>query len=188
MKRPDRKPTRLKAYDYSSPGSYFITICTKDRKSILSKIIVGDGVLDVPENKLTHYGKTSDRIICEMNDFYNHISVDKYVIMPNHIHLLLTISATDDDITSGMSGTPSPTNSHISKFISTFKKNQKYTAKQFYEWHHRLTGSCEMGRKSFMADHNITFEDEMTVDEFIELCKNSYGGDIIRQLEERWTN
>ncbi len=122
MKRPDRKPTRLKAYDYSSPGSYFITICTKDRKSILSKIIVGDGVLDVPENKLTHYGKTSDRIICEMNDFYNHISVDKYVIMPNHIHLLLTISATDDDITSGMSGTPSPTNSHIAKFISTFKR------------------------------------------------------------------
>lgn len=38
MELPKRKPTRLKGYDYSSPGTYFITICTKDRKELLSKI------------------------------------------------------------------------------------------------------------------------------------------------------
>lgn len=43
---PTRKPTRLKDYDYSNPGAYFITICTDARKAILSKIVVGDGVLD----------------------------------------------------------------------------------------------------------------------------------------------
>ena len=45
---PKRKSTRLKEYDYSSPGAYFITICTKDRKCLLSEIVVGTGVLDCP--------------------------------------------------------------------------------------------------------------------------------------------
>ena len=122
-----RKPTRLKYYDYSSPGSYFITICTKDRKPILSEIVVGDGVLDVPENRLSYYGEIANNQICEMNDFYSHISVDKYVIMPNHIHLLLTISDVDNEH-KGMSETQSPTNSHIAKFVSTFKRlcNKRY--------------------------------------------------------------
>ena len=48
MELAKRKPTRLKGYDYSQNGAYFITICTKDRKEILSRITVGDGVLDVP--------------------------------------------------------------------------------------------------------------------------------------------
>ena len=42
MELPKRKPTRLKDYDYSTPGAYFITICVKGRKQLLSKISVGD--------------------------------------------------------------------------------------------------------------------------------------------------
>ena len=53
MEFPKRKSTRLKDYDYSTPGAYFVTICVKDRKELLSKIIVGDGVLDVPKNNLS---------------------------------------------------------------------------------------------------------------------------------------
>ena len=78
------------------------------------------------------------------------------------------------------------TDEAIDKFLEKFKKGKKYSAKDFYEWHHILTGSCETGRKSFMQDHEITFEDKLTVNEFIELCENSYGGDIITQLKERW--
>ena len=48
MDLPNRKPTRLKEYDYSTQGAYFLTICVKDKKQLLSKIIVGDGVLDEP--------------------------------------------------------------------------------------------------------------------------------------------
>ncbi len=115
-----RKPTRLKGYDYSSAGAYFITICTKDKKQLLSHI-VGDGVLDIPKNVLTDYGKIADNYINQMDKFYNNISVAKYIIMPNHIHLLLIIN-------NGTSRTPSPTNSVISKFVSTFKKfcNKEY--------------------------------------------------------------
>ncbi len=119
-----RKSTRLKNYDYSTPGSYFITICVKDRKELLSKIKVGDGVLDVPENQLSPYGTIADKYINQMKDFYDYISVDKYVLMPNHVHLLLSIK----DLENGTSGTPSPTNSIVSKFISTFKRfcNKEY--------------------------------------------------------------
>ena len=78
------------------------------------------------------------------------------------------------------------TNEVIERFLSTFKKEKKYPAKDFYEWHHYLTGSCKMGRKSFMQDRNITFDDMYTVDEFISMCENSYGGEIIKELKERW--
>ena len=47
---PIRKPTRLKEYDYSSPGAYFITICVKNRKQLLGHI-VGDDAYIVPYNK-----------------------------------------------------------------------------------------------------------------------------------------
>ena len=51
-----RKSPRLKNYDYSTPGAYFVTICTKDRKNILSDIIVGEGLCALPTNKLTSIG------------------------------------------------------------------------------------------------------------------------------------
>ena len=48
MELPKRKPIRLPDYDYSSPGAYFVTICTKDRKCILSSITVGADALGGP--------------------------------------------------------------------------------------------------------------------------------------------
>ncbi|MBR5270970.1 MAG: hypothetical protein IKV64_02170 [Clostridia bacterium] len=126
MELPKRKPTRLKGYDYSSPGTYFITICVKDRKELLSKIIVGTGVLDCPKNILTKYGEIANKHIQDMSDFYDNIKIDKFVIMPNHIHLLIQISEIDNQ--NGPSGTPVPTNSFIAQFVSTFKRfcNREY--------------------------------------------------------------
>ena len=67
-----------------------------------------------------------------------------------------------------------------------FDINKKYPAKDFYTWHNKLTGSCEMGRKAFANDHGIDIEnDTMTVFEFIELTKGSFGGSVICELEER---
>ena len=62
--------------------------------------------------------------------------------------------------------------------------NKKYPVKDFYQWHHNLTGSCEMGRKSFAKNHNIDIDnDVMTVKEFIKLTENAYCGDVIRELK-----
>ncbi len=92
MDLPKRKSTRLKQYDYSTPGAYFITICTAGMKQYFSKIIVGEA-LAPPENKLSVYGDIADKHIKTLSSRYSHIKVDKYVIMPNHIHLILTINA-----------------------------------------------------------------------------------------------
>ena len=76
----------------------------------------------------------------------------------------------------------------IKQFLSTFEKEKKYPAKDFYDWHHYLTGSCEMGRKSFLRDRNIDFDDMYTVDEFIDICKDSFGNEAILKLKEKWEN
>ena len=72
----------------------------------------------------------------------------------------------------------------IEEFRKKFKKNKKYKGKQFYEWHHILTGSCTMGRDNFVKNNQIDLEKEFSVIEFIELCKNDYGGSIIRELKQ----
>ena len=119
-----RKPTRLKNYDYSSYGAYFITICTHGRKKILSEI-VGCGVYDAPKIKLHRYGKVAEKYITYMNERYNNISIDKYIIMPNHIHMIIVVQNTDNNCSSQA---PNPTNETIPKFISLFKRycNREY--------------------------------------------------------------
>ena len=73
----------------------------------------------------------------------------------------------------------------IRLFVEKFALDEIYPAKDFYDWHNKLTGSCEMGRNAFVKDHGIDIEkDEMTVVEFINLTKNSFGGSVIKQLAE----
>ncbi len=123
-----RKSPRYQIFDYNSIGVYFITICTQNRECLLSQI-VGTGVLDCPQPELTAYGDVADKYIKQLSDFYDDLSVEAYVIMPNHIHLLLWIK----ENTGGQSGTPVPTsveraNSTCSRFVSTLKRfcNKEY--------------------------------------------------------------
>lgn len=76
----------------------------------------------------------------------------------------------------------------IEEFLDKFKPGKKYEGTEFYKWHHYLTGSCEMGRESFVRNHGIDLEDEITVEEFIAYCEDDFGGEIIKQLKERWEN
>ena len=73
----------------------------------------------------------------------------------------------------------------IAEFWACHERGVKYPARDFYDWHHRLTGSCKMGRDSFVAGHGIDLEHGMyTVEEFIALTRDSYGGAVIARLEE----
>ena len=85
-----RKEYRLKNFDYSSVNVYFITICTKDRKPILWQG-VGASIARPDDVSLSECGKIVDKAICDIPKYYSSVVVDKYVIMPNHIHLLLRI-------------------------------------------------------------------------------------------------
>lgn len=86
-----RKHPRLKNYDYSQNGSYFITICVKNRECILSEVCVGRDAHIPPFTKLSHIGETVDEYIHNIDCVYGNVAVDNYVIMPNHIHLLITV-------------------------------------------------------------------------------------------------
>ena len=78
------------------------------------------------------------------------------------------------------------TDEKINAFLDRFKLDIKYPAKDFYEWHHKLTGSCEFGRRSFCKNAGIDIEnDTYTVQEFIDYTKNDYGSSVIRKIEER---
>ena len=107
-KLPKRKTPRLQGFDYSSAGAYFITVCTENRRNILS-VIVGEGS---PLPRLSRCGKIVDNWVQQISEKYKEISVDSYVIMPNHIHILLSVNKEDGR------GDPSPT---IDSVIGWFK-------------------------------------------------------------------
>lgn len=117
MELPQRKQNRLHDYDYSQNGAFFITICTQNRRKILSNI-VGDG-FPVPKA----HGTVAEEMIHQIPAKYPAVSVDTYVIMPDHIHLLLRIDQTPG------TGNPSPTLGNIIgwyKYQVTKQLNAKY--------------------------------------------------------------
>ena len=109
--QPKRKSPRLYGYDYGNTGVYFLTICTHDKKRILSKIVgegfplphteshhpntVGEGSplpYQSAKVELLYCGKVADKWINRIPEQFKGVSVDCCVIMPNHIHLLLRIT------------------------------------------------------------------------------------------------
>lgn len=84
---PTRKRNRLKNYNYGSHDTYFITICTKDKACILSKII-RSSEFEKPEIRLSPLGEIVQKHIFTADELPG-ITIENYVIMPNHIHLLI---------------------------------------------------------------------------------------------------
>lgn len=75
----------------------------------------------------------------------------------------------------------------VNEFVAVVKLDREYSARFFYDWHNRLTGSCEMGRKAFCESHDINLDkDSFTVYEFMEMTIDDYGGDVIRRLLDEY--
>ena len=86
---PERKNLRLKNYDYSNDGYYFITICTHNRQNLLcNATLVGQGLCSC---RLLAAGEIAQTELLELTKRYDHIRIDKYVIMPNHIHAIIAV-------------------------------------------------------------------------------------------------
>ena len=90
-----RKDIRLKNYDYSSSGAYFLTICTSERRNYFWKN-VGATIGRPQDVTLSQYGNIVDEAICNIPSIYPALDVDCYVIMPDHIHLMLIIRADEN--------------------------------------------------------------------------------------------
>ncbi len=90
---PQRKSIRLKEYNYSEEGYYFITICIKDRIEILGKIINScrGEQCSSAKMELSYEGELAKKYLMLITEKYNNIIVDEYIIMPNHIHMILII-------------------------------------------------------------------------------------------------
>lgn len=81
--RPQRKGLRLKNYDYSSNGAYFVTICTDGKEKNLCRLLPPETDGAAPRQILSPIGKAVEEMIGRIP------GIDKYVIMPNHIHMII---------------------------------------------------------------------------------------------------
>ncbi len=98
---PKRKHPRLTDFDYSAEGVYFVTICTQNKRCLLSNI-VGRGFTPAEEYEhlgsvrsvveLTPYGKIAEEQLFLLEERFLGLAVDEYVIMPNHIHVIFAIN------------------------------------------------------------------------------------------------
>jgi putative transposase len=84
---PQRKSPRLQGYDYSQSGSYFVTICTYERLHRFGRIEDGQMILN-------DLGRVVEDALIDLPTLWNTIEIDSFVIMPNHLHAIITLSAT----------------------------------------------------------------------------------------------
>ena len=121
MERPERKPNRLPGYDYASHGAYFVTICTVNKEPLFwerdhhrvnnkrgdshargGNHICEDNHVGAAISRpqatvqLSPAGRLVEQTIQVIPDHYPSVTVDKYVIMPNHVHAIIRIESTEE--------------------------------------------------------------------------------------------
>ena len=135
---PTRKSPRLKNFDYSRGGAYFLTICTRDRKRILSTIGQKETIKPVGEGfalpQLTQTGQIMEYWLNKISEHFQNAEIGEYVIMPNHIHMILFL-----EDTSGRAD-PSPTVSNVIGWLKynvtkavNLPKGEKLFQRSFYD-------------------------------------------------------
>ena len=182
---PVRKHLRLKGYNYSHNGMYYITMCVKDRHELLGKIVGAiinrpqcatcvshcdanvshsEANTHTPNVLLSDYGKITDNAINAIQNHYIHAVVDKYVIMPNHVHIILILCEND------MNGRLIIAPTSVSYIVQQLKR---YITKQigFSLWQksfhdHIIRDEAEYQRISQYIDENPErwAEDEFYID------------------------
>lgn len=124
--QPKRKPIRIENYDYSTPGAYFITACVQNRKPILWNAEAATGC-----SRLSPIGTLVETAILQIPEHYPMISVDIYCVMPDHIHMLLSIH-TDEDGRQIAAPTMSTVIGHMKRWVS-MQIGHSIWQKSFYD-------------------------------------------------------
>ena len=145
MAQPKRKHPRLSGYDYSQNGAYFVTLCTKDRRCVLSEVVaacdgpVGRGLAPaVP--RLLPAGWIVEETLCELPNRFLDLRIEKAVIMPNHVHLLLTPAAAG--------ASPRPTGERHTSIVDVMRAFKSLTTRRW----NRLTGN--MGKTLWQTSYH----------------------------------
>ncbi|MFH1440713.1 MAG: transposase [Candidatus Omnitrophota bacterium] len=158
----NRRTIRLAEYDYSQTGYYFLTICSNNKKNIFGKYneYVREGLASSHNNiQLSIIGQIIDIQWNDITNKYNNIELDKYIVMPNHIHGILIINKRED-------ARPSPT---IFDIICSFKS--KCTVEYLkYIKHNNLNISGKIWQRAFY-EHVI--RNELSLNEIREYIINN---------------
>ena len=107
-----RKPNRLKYFDYSQAGWYFVTICTKDHKHMFGEICN-------ERMNFNNIGKIADECWQKIEKLHQRIKLDEYAIMPNHIHGIVIINNVGD---ANFASPTDRTKMELCKLIQQFKR------------------------------------------------------------------
>ncbi|MGN1432417.1 MAG: transposase [Ruminococcus sp.] len=146
MDLPKRKPQRLKSFDYAAEKYYFVTMCTMDKQNLFGNLINQN---DTVKMVYTFMGEIALKHLKEIENHFDEIKIDKYVIMPNHIHIIIVIGCNGNSERSR----PFPT---LSTVIGLYKSGVS-----------REVG-CKIWQKSF-HDHIIRNKnDYLKIREYIE--------------------
>jgi REP element-mobilizing transposase RayT len=104
-----RRSIRLKDYDYSRSGAYFVTICVRQRECLFGEIKSG-------EMHLNKYGRMVEASWDDLPNHYHHVEIDESIVMPNHIHGIIVLN----NVGAGLK--PAPTKQHgLPEIVRAFK-------------------------------------------------------------------
>ena len=82
-----------------------------------------------------------------------------------------------------------PEEERIDAFVKEFPEyNKPYDNEKLFDWHHKLTGSCEQGRRAFVKSKRLSLDGKTTIKDFIKLTENAYCGSVIKNLKRRYEN
>ena len=134
-----RKATRLKDYDYSTCGFYFVTICTKDGKEWFGEIESGEMIF-------SRSGRIAEKCWIDIPAHFKHVKLDEFIVMPNHVHGIVNIVGN-----AYMRSLPNRTKMLLSSIVQQYKSS--VTRKIRYSCNHNRF----QWQKSFY-DHIIRTE------------------------------
>ena len=122
MNHPERKPNRIPQYDYSTPNYYFITICTHNRNCLFGTV----------EN-LNGFGQIAAEVLLEIPKHFPHASVDKFIVMPNHIHAIIVLRDTPVPQRQSLSVILGQYKATVSKRIHRSMPDKQIWQKSYYD-------------------------------------------------------
>ena len=151
MDLPKRKLQRLHGFDYSKANYYFVTICTDERNELFGKI-----------GKPNEFGSIAEAKLLEIENHYENVFVDKYVIMPNHIHVIIVLKNHKTE-----RSRPFPT---LSQIVGLYKSGVTKTI-------HEKNPELKVWQKSF---NDVIIRNEKA---YNEICKYIYDNPLKAELD-----
>ena len=150
MEYPTRKHPRLKNYDYSQNGAYYITICVEGKRCLLGRI-------ENQQVRLSNYGETAKKYIEGIESHYQYVRVVNYVVMPNHVHMLIQKDIPPQILLQGYQNNEIKTASietiiHAFKRFTTGEFGHSIWQSSFYE--HIIRNLADIQRVSDYIDAN----------------------------------